>query len=92
MYSLICTLFYRRNNKELLNSVKPCPVCGRMPKMYFDDDNICCRGGFTMIQCKPFLRKRHHIVEEGKASFPRSVEYAIKRWNDEVEQMNKRIR
>ena len=57
----------------------PCPVCGKMPKIRYS--GAPGYGLFITIQCKPFLRKPHLKVEEGKASPRRAWEYAAKEWN-----------
>lgn len=59
-----------------------CPVCGRRPKIkrdyYYESAGF---GAWCTIQCKPFLRKPHLKVEEGKALWERALKYAVERWN-----------
>ena len=59
--------------------LKPCPVCGKKPsvKLY----EYSGFGAWCTIQCKPFLRKPHLKIEEGKASRDRALQYAAESWN-----------
>ena len=67
------------------NELKPCPVCGKFPKIKRD---YCYEemsyGARCTIQCKPFLRKPHLKVEEGKASWDRALKCGIEHWNRRV--------
>lgn len=64
------------------NELKPCPVCGRYPKIKRDYGyEQSGFGAWCTIQCKPFLRKPHLKVEEGKSTFDRALKYAIAAWN-----------
>ena len=50
--------------KNILN----CPVCGKPPKIIFDEAAYYTGwGAWYTIQCKPILRKTHLKIEEGKA-------------------------
>ena len=62
--------------------LKPCPFCGKMPKVKRDVNyELNGFGAWCTIQCKPLLRKPHLKVEEGKASWERAMKYAIEAWN-----------
>lgn len=64
-----------------MNELKPCPVCGRMPKVKRDlSYEMSGFGAWCTIQCKPFL-KVHKKVEEGKSTWERAYQYAIESWN-----------
>ena len=66
-------------NREL----KPCPKCGKLPKIKRDYNyEYSGFGAWCTIQCKPFLRKPHLKIEEGKASWDRALKYGIERWNE----------
>lgn len=65
-----------------------CPVCGKQPKIKSDNG---ISGAWTTIQCKPFLRKPHLKIIEGKASIERCYKYAIARWNKEVNKFKNNI-
>ena len=62
--------------------LKPCPVCGKLPKIKRDYSYESAGfGAWCTIQCKPFLRKPHLKIEEGKASWERALLYGAERWN-----------
>ena len=62
--------------------LKPCPICGKHPKIIRDYGyESSFLGAWCIIQCKPFLRKPHLKVEEGKAKWERALKYAIEAWN-----------
>lgn len=62
--------------------LKPCPVCGKQPKVFRDIGyETSGFGAWCTIQCKPFLRKPHLKIEEGKATWERALKYGIERWN-----------
>lgn len=66
--------------------LKPCPVCGKMPKVTRDlTYEALGFGAWCTIQCKPFLRKPHLKIEEGKARWERALEYAVEHWNRKCE-------
>lgn len=68
-----------------MNELKPCPICGRMPKVKRDIGyEYSGFGAWCTIQCKPFMRRPHMKVEEGKASWERALKYAIEAWNRRV--------
>ena len=68
--------------KEAYESLELCPVCGRVPIIYRDHGyEKCGFGAWCTIQCKPFLRKPHMKIEEGKASWDRALKYAVEHWN-----------
>ena len=69
-----------------MEELRPCPICGRFPKIKRDYGYE--RSGFgawCTIQCKPLFRKSHLKVEEGKSTWDRALEYAMRRWNEEAE-------
>lgn len=59
--------------------IKGCPVCGKQPRIKCKQIGV--DGAWCTVQCKPFLRKPHLKVEEGKALYTRAIECAIARWN-----------
>lgn len=62
--------------------LKPCPKCGKIPKVYRDIEyEMLGFGAWCTIECKPFLRKPHFKVEQGKALWMRAFEYAVAIWN-----------
>ena len=62
--------------------LKPCPFCGKQPKVLRDIGyETCGFGAWCTIQCKPFLRKPHLKIEEGKSTWERALKYGIERWN-----------
>lgn len=66
--------------------LKPCPVCGKLPKTKRDYCyEECGFGAWCTIQCKPFLLKPHLKIEEGKASWERALKYGIEHWNRRAE-------
>ena len=75
----------RVKNDLRLKAIKPCPVCGKIPKVYRDYGYEAIGwGAWCTIQCKPFLRKTHIKIESGKAMWNRAFLDAIERWNDMV--------
>lgn len=61
--------------------LKPCPVCGRYPKIKRDYGyEQSGFGAWCTIQCKPFLRKPHLKVEEGKRDV-RNARSMERLWN-----------
>lgn len=68
-----------------MSELKPCPVCGKQPKIIRDIDyETYGFGAWCTIQCKPFLRKPHLKHEEGKSTWDRAFKYAIEAWNKEA--------
>ena len=64
--------------------LKPCPVCGRMPKIKRDYAYEASGfGAWCTIQCKPFFRKHHLKIENGKSTWERAYKYAAAHWNDD---------
>ena len=62
--------------------LKPCQICGKRPKIKRDYAYEASGfGAWCIIQCKPFLRKPHLKVEEGKAQWERALIYAVEAWN-----------
>ena len=66
---------------EILN----CPKCGKQPtfSLYYSA-LYSGYGAWYTIQCKPLFRSPHLIVTEGKVTKERCLKYAIKHWNDKV--------
>ena len=71
--------------KELVErgmELKPCPICGKRPKIKRDYGSEGSGfGAWCTIQCKPLLRMPHLKVEEGKAQWERALKCAIEEWN-----------
>lgn len=68
-----------------MKELKPCPKCGRKPKIIRDYGyEINGYGAWCTIQCKPFLRKPHMKVESGKALWGRAHKEAVEAWNRRV--------
>ena len=68
-----------------MKELKPCPICGKMPKVKIDYGYEANGfGGWVIIQCKPLLRKSHLKIEEGKSTNKRALEFAIDSWNARV--------
>ena len=66
----------------MTNELKPCPFCGKFPTIKRDYGyELSGFGAFCTIQCKPFLRKPHLKIEEGKASWERALRSGIEHWN-----------
>lgn len=69
--------------------LRPCPICGKMPKI--KRDYVYEASGFgawCTIQCKPLFRRPHLKIEEGKSMWDRAYKYAIENWNEMVEEIN----
>ena len=65
--------------------IKPCPVCGKRPKVKRDIGyETSGFGAWCIIQCKPLLRKVHLKIEEGKSTWKRAYQCAVERWNKEA--------
>lgn len=65
--------------------LKPCPFCGKKPKVIRDIGyETAGFGAWCIIQCKPFFRKPHLKIEEGKSTWERALRYATLRWNHRV--------
>ena len=74
-----------------MNDIKlkilPCPVCGKMPKIKRDYGyESAAFGALCTIQCKPFLKKPHLRIEEGKAMWQYAYLYGVEHWNEAVEE------
>lgn len=77
------------SNIEL--KILPCPICGKIPKIKRDYSYESAGfGAWCTIYCKPFLKKPHLKIEEGKASWEPALYYGIKHWNEEVKRLEKR--
>ena len=62
--------------------VMRCPICGKEPKVIRDlAYESSGYGAWCIIQCKPFMRKPHLKIEEGKSTWDRALQYGAERWN-----------
>ena len=62
--------------------VHPCPKCGKVPKVYRDMGyELSGYGAWCTVECKPFLRRPHFKVEQGKATWGRAFASAVAIWN-----------
>ncbi len=69
-----------------MSEIKPCPVCGKEPKITRDVGyEINGFGAWCTIQCKPFMRKPHFKIEWGASTWERALEYCTEYWNHRVE-------
>lgn len=59
--------------------LKPCPVCGRMPKVRYRAFGCC--GVLAEVQCKPLFRREHLAVQHGAATMERAFDMAAEDWN-----------
>lgn len=72
-------------DKAVEEKIKPCPVCGKQPKVKRDIGyEISGFGAWCIIQCKPLLGKAHLKIEEGKSTWTRAYQCAVERWNKEA--------
>ena len=60
--------------------LEPCPICGRIPKVYIEELGAGW-GSWCTILCKKPFKKPHLKIEEGKASLDRAIMYAVNIWN-----------
>ena len=75
----------KRTEQILAETLQPCPVCGKQPKIYRDYSyEDAAFGAWCTIECKPFLRKPHLKVEQGKAQWKRALLYAVDEWQKRV--------
>ena len=63
--------------------LKPCPVCGRMPKVRYRA--FGCAGGCVEVRCKPLFRREHLAVLHGAAIVERAFDMAADAWNRRAE-------
>lgn len=67
--------------------LRPCPRCGKIPKVYRDIGyEVSGFGAWCTIECKPIFRKPHFKVEQGKATWKRAFGYAVAVWNGYAEE------
>ena len=59
--------------------LKPCPFCGRMPKVRYRAFGCC--GALVEVRCKPLLRREHLAVQHGAALMERAFDMAVEDWN-----------
>lgn len=66
---------------EIRNEIKlkPCPVCGRMPKVRYRAFGVC--GAWVEVRCKPLFRREHLAVRHGAATMELAVNMAAEDWN-----------
>lgn len=63
-------------------NIRPCPVCGKQPRITRDFNYRPVSGGaWCIIQCKPLFRRRHLVIEGGEISWDLAVERTVERWN-----------
>ena len=62
-----------------MNDLKPCPVCGRMPKVRYSA--FGCSGVCVEVRCKPLFRREHLSVRHGAATMGRAFGMAAEDWN-----------
>ena len=75
---------------EEMSEIKlnPCPICGKIPKVKRDYGyEASWFGAWCTIQCKPFFRKPHLKIENGKSTWERAYKYAAAHWNEATEEM-----
>lgn len=63
--------------------LKPCPVCGRIPKVR--RGAIGCCGAWVEVRCKPLFRREHLAVQHGAATMERAFDMAADAWNRRVD-------
>ena len=66
-----------------MNDLKPCPVCGRMPKVRYRA--FGCSGVFVEVRCKPLFRREHLAVQHGAATMERAFDMVAEAWNRRAE-------
>lgn len=59
--------------------LKPCPVCGRMPKVRYRAFGVC--GAWVKVRCKPLFRREHLAVWYGAATMELAFDMAVEDWN-----------
>lgn len=59
--------------------LKPCPVCGRMPKVRYRAFGCC--GDWVEVRCKPLFRREHLAVWHCVATEERAFDMAAEAWN-----------
>lgn len=62
-----------------MNDLKPCPVCGRMPKVRYRAFGCC--GVLAEVRCKPLFRREHIVAWHGAATMELAFEMAVDDWN-----------
>ena len=68
-----------------LFKLKPCPICGKQPKVFRDYGyEESGYGAWCIIKCGT-LFKKHIKIEVGKAEWERALYYACLRWNEMVD-------
>ena len=63
--------------------IKPCPICGKTPKIKFSYDHCTVN-----IKCKPWL-ENPHFEENFYCLYQTDIPYAIRQWNEKVDEYNK---
>ena len=69
-----------------MGQLKPCPVCGKKPKVrtgWFYETGIYRYK--CVVECTPFLRRPHLKVEETWYSAEGAENIAVNEWNRRVE-------
>ena len=68
-----------------MDDLKPCPLCGKMPIIKRDYGYEGSGfGAWCVIQCAHPFKARMRVTQ-GKATWERAYEYAVKEWNRKVE-------
>ena len=68
-----------------MTELKPCPICGKMPKVKRDYGYESSGfGAWCIIECKRPFHKLHMKVEQGKSTWERAYKYAVEEWNRKV--------
>ena len=60
-------------------TLKPYPVCGRMPKVRSRAFGCC--GAWVEVRCKPLFRREHLSAWHGAATMERAFSMAAEDWN-----------
>ena len=69
-----------------MTELKPCPICGKTPKIirHYDYEDRAL-GAWCTIECQPFLRQPHLKIEDVDVDWERALQYAIEAWNETVD-------
>ncbi len=67
--------------------LKPCPFCGRMPKVRRSAIGGC--GAWVEVRCKPLFRREDLAGQHGAALMERAFDMAVEDWNRRAEKWKK---
>lgn len=74
-------------NREL--RTKPCPVCGRLPRVHRDREyEKSGYGSRCIIRCKRLFRKPHLTVEKTHSTWSSALWYGILLWNKAADEFS----